>query len=194
MKTICSIEGCGNPHLARGWCERHYRRWRRHGDPLAGSTSWGVPMQWLRDHLDHTGDECLIWPFARGAAFGYGRIYADGETTVAHRLMCEHRHGPPPTPRHEAAHNCGNGHLGCVNGGHLRWATPKENHADKLIHGTHDRGERNSQAKLTEADVAAIRSRVGISYQQIAKQFGVSATTVWRVKRRLRWAWLEQTK
>ena len=29
----CSIDGCGNPAESRGWCTRHYARWRRHGDP-----------------------------------------------------------------------------------------------------------------------------------------------------------------
>lgn len=29
----CSIEGCPSPVYCRGWCERHYTRWRRHGDP-----------------------------------------------------------------------------------------------------------------------------------------------------------------
>lgn len=32
----CSVEGCDDPHTARGFCKRHYRRWRRHGDPLGG--------------------------------------------------------------------------------------------------------------------------------------------------------------
>jgi hypothetical protein len=29
----CSIEGCGAPHRAHGWCSKHYTRWRAHGDP-----------------------------------------------------------------------------------------------------------------------------------------------------------------
>lgn len=29
---ICSIEGCGKPHEARGWCSMHYMRWKTHGD------------------------------------------------------------------------------------------------------------------------------------------------------------------
>ncbi|GAA2485017.1 hypothetical protein GCM10010406_21590 [Streptomyces thermolineatus] len=35
---LCSIDNCTRPRLARGWCEAHYRRWRRHGAPLAGRT------------------------------------------------------------------------------------------------------------------------------------------------------------
>lgn len=30
----CSINGCGRPVRARGWCSRHYDAWRIHGDPL----------------------------------------------------------------------------------------------------------------------------------------------------------------
>lgn len=30
---ICSIEKCERTALCRGWCMRHYNRWRRHGDP-----------------------------------------------------------------------------------------------------------------------------------------------------------------
>lgn len=33
-KRTCGIEGCGNPHHARGWCRQHYKAWQRHGDPL----------------------------------------------------------------------------------------------------------------------------------------------------------------
>jgi hypothetical protein len=32
---VCSIEGCGQPIKARGWCGAHYKAWTRYGDPLA---------------------------------------------------------------------------------------------------------------------------------------------------------------
>lgn len=34
-KRTCSVDGCDAPHLARGWCGKHYKRWQVHGDPLA---------------------------------------------------------------------------------------------------------------------------------------------------------------
>ena len=33
-KRTCSIDKCIKPHAARGWCDRHYRRWLNNGDPL----------------------------------------------------------------------------------------------------------------------------------------------------------------
>lgn len=33
---MCSIEGCEGKMYGRGWCRRHYDKWRNHGDPLAG--------------------------------------------------------------------------------------------------------------------------------------------------------------
>jgi len=33
-RPVCSVPGCGRPHLARGWCQMHHGRWRKTGDPL----------------------------------------------------------------------------------------------------------------------------------------------------------------
>lgn len=33
---MCAVEGCERKHIARGWCDWHYRKWRKHGDPLSG--------------------------------------------------------------------------------------------------------------------------------------------------------------
>lgn len=35
MMGVCSVEGCDHPSKTRGWCSKHYQRWRAHGDPTA---------------------------------------------------------------------------------------------------------------------------------------------------------------
>lgn len=38
----CSIEECDKPISSRTWCQMHYTRWKRHGDPLIRLNGNGV--------------------------------------------------------------------------------------------------------------------------------------------------------
>lgn len=168
----------------------HKRRLRMHGS-LDGGTHYGEAEKFYQEVvLTYEGTDCLIWPFARGGR-GYGNMKFDGRAVLVHRRACEEINGPPPTPEHEAAHHCGNGEGGCVNVHHVRWATHVENMADKLIHDTHNRGERNGLAKLTEPDIPVIRSLLGTAtYAEIGDRFGVSAATIWQIDKGNAWGWL----
>ena len=33
MPSQCAVNGCNEISVIRGWCSKHYQRWRRHGDP-----------------------------------------------------------------------------------------------------------------------------------------------------------------
>lgn len=185
---ICSIENCGKHVVAWGLCDAHYRRWKRHGDPLGGGTSYGEPLKFLESAKSYQGDECLIWPFgARGR--GYGACLVDGKQVDVHRYICEHAHGVPPTPSHDAAHNCGN--PPCISGRHLRWATRTENMDDCLIHGTRPRGERHGISKLTSEQVREIRALSGKMLQRdIGARYGVKQITISQIITRKNWGWL----
>lgn len=192
---ICSIKDCGKPVVnVHGWCSAHYQRWHRHGDPLGGGAPRGISKTALKYLegvvLKYKGDECLIWPFSRQPT-GYGRLSIDGKLSSAHRVVCERTNGAAPTSKHHAAHSCGKGMSGCVTPSHLRWATPSENNADKVSHGTSSRGEKNYLAKLTKADVLEIRRLEGSTPRSaIAKQFGVSEGHIQGLHTKRYWAWL----
>ena len=34
MHSECSIDGCNNHSVACGYCQKHWKRWKRYGDPL----------------------------------------------------------------------------------------------------------------------------------------------------------------
>lgn len=192
LPTLCAVDECNNPRAVgkKGWCTSCYQRWRRHGDPTVRvNRPKGEAIKWLHDHIRHQGSDCLIWPFLRhtkGEA-----LIQDRRTRQAARLMCILAHGDPPFNNAQAAHGCGKGHLGCVNPKHLRWATPKENSADKKIHGTLLMGASHPGAKLSEIQVRAIRSLApNFTISDLAEVFGVHAWTISNVIERKTWACL----
>lgn len=131
--------------------------------------------KWLVSHVGHTGQDCLTWPF-KANIDGYGMVMVNRKNWMAHRLMCELAHGLPPTPKHQAAHECGNGNKGCVNPRHLSWKTQHENQQDRWKHGTQNVGQRG---KLTYAERVAIRAMRGEKTQaELAKIYGVDRTTI----------------
>lgn len=87
---------------------------------------------------------------------------------------------------HESAHNDGdktNNKL--LN---LRYDTRKGNHSDKIKHGTVLCGERNHNAKLTEADVLKIRLLYKHNLaDELAKMFNVHPHTIQKIARGERW-------
>ena len=186
---LCSMDGCRKRHEARGLCAMHYKRLRAHGDAnevKIKKSARGEPMRWLLANLSCDGKECLIWPFARDPGTGYGHMSINRSTVAAARVVCEHTNGPPPTDEHEAAHSCGNGHLGCVHPKHVRWATKLENEADKRKHGTLPFGESHGQHKLSEADILAIRAS-DESLSVAAEKYGVSPTQIANIRKRKQW-------
>jgi hypothetical protein len=102
-----------------GILERHADKWMP--EPNTGCFIW-------------TG--CLTGSRDKRPTVGVSRRLGNGRSQphrFVARLLCEEIYGPPPTSKHQAAHNTPNGCVGglCVNGGHLRWATNQENMQDK---------------------------------------------------------------
>lgn len=124
------------------------------------------------------GDECLIWPFGRDTK-GYGQCWHDGKIRRAHRLMCQLVNGPPPTEKHQAGHDCGNGSGGCVDPRHLKWKTNAENQKDKRLHGVHFNGGYGRYGKLTKQQVAEIQALKGVvTIVELANRYGVKRGTI----------------
>lgn len=192
--SSCSIADCaGNAHRlangATGLCCAHYKRKRKTGDPLGSLRKDGEALEWLKRSFAAPTDECVAWPFSRNPQ-GYGYLRFNNRTQLAHRVACELAHGDP-APGMDAAHSCGKGHDGCVNPRHLRWDTRSGNFSDKLRHGTANRGERNSLAKLTRDDILRIRSlRGAVTQKQIADEYGIDPSNVSKIQTGVSWFWL----
>lgn len=108
------------------------------------------------------------------------------EPRYLHQLVAQEFIGPRPDG-HEVAH--GDGDPANNRLGNLRYATPAENQADKLLHGTHLHGEKHPSAKLTAADVDEVRRRLALGHLQkdIAESYGVTRATIGCIARGRSW-------
>jgi hypothetical protein len=192
MIKTCLVDGCDDHARRGGMCEGHYTRARR-GLPLGPlnkkklRVTIGSQHQWIIDHVDYAEDGCLIWPFSTQKD-GRGQVAVGDKNRQAHRVMCELKNGAPPTPKHEAAHECGHGHLGCVHPEHLTWKTSKENKADQVTHDTRMWGEKHPAAILTEPEVLAIRYIADTtSRREIAAMFHLKPEHVGKIITRQSW-------
>lgn len=127
----CSIPDCTGRAVGWGWCQKHWQRWRKYGDPL-GSAPPRRYTQLLK-RMEHQQNGC-IYMTGNIRPDGYARISNQG----AHRVAYEYFIGPIPEA-HDVDHDCHNRadppcHLGpacphrrCVNPDHLRAVPHKEN-------------------------------------------------------------------
>ncbi len=140
--------------------------------------------EWLFAHVQHQGEDCLIWPFYRDPYYGRGRLgaleheYGKGKIVWAHRLMCELTHGPAPSDKHQAAHNCGNGSGGCVNPKHLEWKTNSQNQRDRRKHGT-QAGAKGTRTHFTPQQIEQVRRLKGrVPQLALAELLGCKRGTI----------------
>lgn len=158
----------------------------------------------------HKTDTCWLWTAHNER--GYGRFKFDGRAQSAHRVAWQLTHGPIPKWTGQitgvcVCHTCDN--PACVNPAHLRLGTQAENVADMKAKGRADRtkkargsangtntkperrprGIANGSAKLTVAEVLAIRADTR-TQDAIASDYHIAQTSVSRIKRGLGWAHL----
>lgn len=188
----CSVENCPRPHKGHGFCRVHLMRLRKHGEVQAGRPiRERTASVWLLEHVDHEGEDCLIWPYTRNR-HGYGSVTrtvigGDRGNIGAARAMCFLVHGEPPTPKHVAAHSCGKGHDGCVHPHHVRWATPSENIADTLRHGTRRTLGLAGRRALSDLQSRAVRLLAPhMTDDELAVTFGVTLDVIERLTRAVR--------
>lgn len=151
-----------------------WSRYRRIG---RGGWSGDLGDTWrrLKPHVDKDG--YLSVALRKDGKYRQWRI---------HRLVLEIFVGPCPAGM-LTAHN--NGVRDDNRLENLRWDTQSNNVADKLAHGTIQRGETHGMSRLKEADVRDIRRRyaAGERADSLAAEFGMAAVTVRKVIARTLW-------
>lgn len=136
-KRICSIEGCEKNVTGRGWCAMHYKRWRKHGDPMAPDHRGraGEPLEWFWEKVDKNGPlpsddtlaagkgPCWLWT-AACQPNGYGVFTSFPFTNLSHRVSY-HLAGGTLVRGMQIDHLCRV--RNCVNPDHLEQVTSRVN-------------------------------------------------------------------
>lgn len=90
MAKVCSVEGCLNPHKARGFCVAHYARWRRTGAPTRCCETCGSILR-TGEKGKYCSSECQ--PRCAAPGCEKAKHYSDGYCSNHHRIV--QRHGTP---------------------------------------------------------------------------------------------------
>lgn len=137
-------------------------------------------------HKSASGRLCKLSTHSHGYPV-VGLYPGDGTCRVrgVHILVLEAFKGQPP-PGEEGCHEDGEPSNCTLS--NLRWGTHASNMADRTRHGRDVQGERNGVAKLTEADVAAIRNRAPLwTQRELGEEFGVHQSTISLIQNRKHW-------
>lgn len=136
---------------------------------------------------------CEEWTQSRNFA-GYGLRWDlfKHRYRKAHRMAWEDAHGPIPEGM-LVRHKCDN--PPCIRVDHLELGTYADNNNDRVKRGRSNppRGERSSNAKLTEDEVRAIRAASGTT-REIGAKFGVTHSHVSKLRRGQMWEHLQEAK
>lgn len=138
--------------------------------------------------LGPNGD-CHLWTAAT-TEFGYGVLTLGGRGSgqrVTHRIAWFLATGAWPDL--QVLHSCDT--PACVRFDHLFLGTQADNMADMHAKGRAAVGEEHGWAKLTKAEVRAIRASEA-SVPEIVTEFGVSRGHVYRLRSGGRWAHLDR--
>jgi len=182
----CRVEGCKGTARKRGWCPKHYERWRKHGNtyylkaPFTDADRAAAFWQ----KVDTSGS-CWLWTGGTKEE-GYGCVNWAGVTRRAHHVSWFLTSGSWPRVLH-CLHRCDNPR--CVRPSHLFLGTHQDNVADMVAKGRQRKGERHGMARLTDAGVLAIRAAcaAGEAQATVARRHGVTQTTVSRIILRRSW-------
>ncbi len=173
---VCAVENCSAQATRRGWCQPHYRRWQRHGDPEGGRLHAKHDMS-LEERLllrrQITASGCWEYTGSKDSG-GYGALKISGQNKKAHRIAYKVWVSDVPDDV-DVLHHCDN--PPCFNPEHLFLGNDEINVWDKMLKG-------RAAQKLTADEVVDIRWLLsqGAVAAEVARAYGVHPATICEIR------------
>lgn len=162
LMRICTVGGCDNKHEAKGYCKKHWFRWKRHGDPLYTKTE----RHGMSKTPEYRSWAAMVYRCINPNDIAY-KNYGGRGITVCERWKNSFPAfysdiGPKPFPEAEIDREENDGNY---EPGNCRWTT-------KVINRRHTR-----RIKLTMGKAREIR-KSDLSRKELALKMGVCLTTI----------------
>jgi hypothetical protein len=187
----CKVDECEVKPYGWGYCQKHYNRWRRHGDPsivMPRRRTYESAESRIARQSKSEGD-CVVFAGGRPSRSGHRQIRFNGLQRGVHRVAWMLANGDIPDGK-VVMHRCDN--PPCVKLSHLVLGTVADNNRDRDQKGRHRSlpGSKNGNASLTEWQVAEIKVHLaaGVSTYVLAERFQVSQARIWNIKAGKGWS------
>jgi hypothetical protein len=196
--ATCSLDGCTSPVKGHEFCNKHLKRFQKHGDPTitiideqtTPRRKRGEPITidlLFSRSMPEPNSGCWIWLGAIRSN-GYGAINIEKKTRSAHRLAYEIANKKSVPSNLDVCHRCDV--RACINPDHLFVGTRKDNMVDCANKGRNFvpllRGEESPNSKLTVRQVLAIR-KDSRSIRALGRAYGVDRGTIASIVHRKTW-------
>jgi hypothetical protein len=184
----CTVENCCNKYYAKGYCEKHYLRVKKHGN-TEGLKPQAPAKERFFKFVEKT-DKCWNWVGNKRGNYGGFSIGArTAGTVLAHRFSWELHNNKTIPSKMVVMHSCDNPL--CVNPAHLSIGTHMNNTHDMLRKGRHTYiahvGNKNGKA-IINADIVKQIRESNLSNAELGRQFNVSPNCIRGVRTGRTWS------
>lgn len=198
----CAVPDCNKFRVCKTFCNQHYKRWRKTGNPTTPLYAEMSVADRFWSHVVKT-DTCWLYG-SKPSPHTYGCFNLNGKPRRASRVAYYLHYGEWPEPL--CLHSCDN--KSCVNPEHLSAGTYKQNSIERFDRcpGNIACGERQGAVKLTDEQVIAIRKEWtphqrgdwrtsnGKSIAGLARKYGVARQAISVIVKEKGWKHLIEQK
>jgi HNH endonuclease len=177
---FCEINGCDSKHYGKGYCQKHYSKYRKYGNPLESFQRQSIEERLFSKYAKNENGCWIFAGYKDKKGYGHIGIAAEGsdkKRVRAHRLSYSLFVGEIPDGM-MICHRCDT--PSCINPDHLFVGTAQDNTDDMFSKnrwkGGFEKGVRPAVTKFTEQDILRMKElyQSGVKQVDIAKEYRTS--------------------